>query len=88
MKKGFSLRNSKNYISDFGKSVNAGINAIALLDNAAAACTCRYDWFGCGFGNICNTSSGCSGGSDCGLFGTSKCKGRCEQGNGGPVLLE
>ncbi len=83
IKPGFSLKYAKEYFSSmsFKTSQNTGSNELVV----EGSCQCLYD-IGCGFGNICNKNAPCSGGSDCGFFGTSRCKGVCERANGGPVL--
>ncbi len=83
IKKDFSLKYANKYFSDITfnseKLTSTGQNV------TESSCECLYD-IGCGFGNICNKNTPCSGGTDCGFWGTSRCKGACEQANGGPVL--
>ncbi len=83
IKPGFSIKFANQYITNISFTINGKSDSGDLA--IEGSCECLYD-IGCGFGNICNKKAPCSGGTDCGLFGTSRCKGVCEQANGGPTL--
>ena len=72
---------SKNFSLDQSKTVLMKLNeSVFALD--ATNCTCLYD-IGCGIGNLCMTkNNSCTQQAECGLFGSSNCKGTCDNTTG------
>ncbi|ATL46088.1 hypothetical protein COR50_02300 [Chitinophaga caeni] len=90
----FSIKNSLRYLTNVDSRSNSNEKNAGSIDplfvempggGGAKDCNCLYD-LGCSAGNLCLKSNvNCSQVTDCGLFGTSNCKGVCNQGNGTPT---